>query len=366
MEYLENPFTPSFGEVPAHLAGRQQIIRDLDRAFLSQRRRPELTSIFSGARGTGKTALMSSLASRAESHGWIAVKATALPGMLEEIELGTKRAAAHLIDSSTHFEVTGLGIAPLGSVEVSRVHNASTWRYRMSDIIDQLNEAGTGLLVTVDEVDPTLDEMIQLAATYQHFVTDGKRVALLMAGLPNNVSTLLNHKTVSFLRRAQQYHLGRIADYDVREALIRTIQENDRLADAEGIDRAVRSISGFPFLLQLVGYRAWDLTSDSKEISSRDFDLGIKIARDEMDDRILAATYRELTAEDKRFLIAMLDDEEESTTADLVERLKRSPQQVSRYRRRMIDAGIIGERGRGIVAFELPFFRDYLAAQCVK
>ena len=48
MEYLENPFTPSFGVVPAHLAGRQQIIRDLDRAFLSQRRRPELTSIFWG------------------------------------------------------------------------------------------------------------------------------------------------------------------------------------------------------------------------------------------------------------------------------------------------------------------------------
>ncbi len=348
MEYLENPFTPSFGEVPAHLAGRQQIIRELDRAFLSQRRRPELTSIFSGARGTGKTALMSSLATRAESHGWIAVKTTALPGMLEEIEFGAKRAAGHLIDPSNNFEVTGLGIAPLGSIEVNRVHDASTWRYRMSDIIDQLNEA------------------IQLAATYQHFVTDGKRVALLMAGLPNNVSTLLNHKTVSFLRRAQQYHLGRIADYDVREALIRTIQENDRLADAEGIDRAVRSISGFPFLLQLVGYRAWDLTSDSKEISSRDFDLGIKIARDEMDDRILAATYRELTAEDKRFLIAMLDDEEESTTADLVERLKRSPQHGSRYRRRMIDAGIIGERGRGLVAFELPFFRDYLAAQCVK
>lgn len=145
MKYLENPFTPSFGEVPAHLAGRQQIIRDLDRAFLSQRRRPELTSIFSGARGTGKTALMSSLATRAESHGWIAVKTTALPGMLEEIELGTKRAAAHLIDSSNHFEVTDLGIAPFGSVEVNRVHDASTWRYRMSDIIDQLNEAGTGL-----------------------------------------------------------------------------------------------------------------------------------------------------------------------------------------------------------------------------
>ena len=51
MKYLENPFTPSFGEVPAHLAGRQQIIRDLDRAFLSQRRRPELTSIFARDKG---------------------------------------------------------------------------------------------------------------------------------------------------------------------------------------------------------------------------------------------------------------------------------------------------------------------------
>lgn len=113
----------------------------------------------------------------------------------------------------------------------------------MSDIIDQLNEAGTGLLVTVDEVDPTLDEMIQLAATYQHFVTDGKRVALLMAGLPNNVSTLLNHKTVSFLRRAQQYHLGRIADYDVREALIRTIQKTiARQMLRESIEPFARSL----------------------------------------------------------------------------------------------------------------------------
>lgn len=61
MEF-ENPFTPSFGEIPAHLAGRQQIIRDVERAFVSERRRPELTTLFSGARGTGKTALLSVLA----------------------------------------------------------------------------------------------------------------------------------------------------------------------------------------------------------------------------------------------------------------------------------------------------------------
>lgn len=59
MSIEENPFTPSFGEIPVYLAGRREIIDACSRAFLSERRRPELTTLFSGARGTGKTALLS-------------------------------------------------------------------------------------------------------------------------------------------------------------------------------------------------------------------------------------------------------------------------------------------------------------------
>ena len=73
----------------------------------------------------------------------------------------------------------------------------------MDDILDTLEQTGTGLLISVDELDSRLDEMIQLAAVYQHFVREGRRVALLMADLPNEVSSILNDKTVSFLRRAQ-------------------------------------------------------------------------------------------------------------------------------------------------------------------
>ena len=83
-------------------------------------------------------------------------------------------------------------------------------------------------------------------------MTDGKRVALLMAGLPNNVSTLLNHKTVRSFAAPNNIIWVALPTMTYARRPIRTIQENDRLADAEGIDRAVRSISGFPFLLQLV------------------------------------------------------------------------------------------------------------------
>lgn len=93
----ENPFTPSFGEIPVYLAGRREIIDACSRAFLSERRRPELTTLFSGARGTGKTALLSYLAELAEQSGWIAVNVTALPGMLDDAEIQLRRNAAHLI-----------------------------------------------------------------------------------------------------------------------------------------------------------------------------------------------------------------------------------------------------------------------------
>ena len=132
MEYLENPFTPSFGEVPAHLAGRQLIIRDLDRAFLSQRRRPELTSSSSSIPGSAVvfTAIQPWDSTLVASDDMRAV--LPVPRAPEKIEVNSGRLRWLKKARSNHFEVTGLGIAPLGSIEVNRVHDASTWRYRAS------------------------------------------------------------------------------------------------------------------------------------------------------------------------------------------------------------------------------------------
>lgn len=216
------------------------------------------------------------------------------------------------------------------------------------------------MLFTVDEVDPTLDEMVQLAAFYQHFVREGRKVALLMAGLPHNISSLLNNKTVSFLRRSNRRALNRIPDGEVSAALVRTAQAGNRNVDAAALTAATESIGGFPFMLQLVGYYAWDESPQANTLDSADFARGIAIAQQEMTYRILDATFAELSPGDLRFAAAMLEDEKDSRIADLVERLGRSSSVVAQYRKRLIDAGIIGKRARGIVGFDLPYFRDYL------
>ncbi len=361
---LENPFTPSFGEVPAHVAGRHQIISDVTNALKKQGRSPELTCLFSGARGTGKTTLLQYLSEKAESMGWVCANATALPGMLDDLEISICQNASHLISKSSGKHISGIEVAGLGGISFSDSDKAkSNWRSRISSVLDALAQHETGLMITVDEINPGLDELIELVATYQHFVREGKKVSLLMAGLPGKISSIQNDKTVSFLRRAQGFTLGKIDDFDVEDALCKTISENKREAEAKGIDIAVKAISGFPFLLQLVGYRSWDVNPTSKVITAKDFEKGINAAKRELKARVLEATYLELSNRDIEFLKAMTRDSKENgevRISDLVSRLGWSDSQVAQYRKRMIDAGVIGYRGRGVVAFDLPFFKEYI------
>ena len=343
----DNPFTPTFGEVPAYLAGRDAITRALTRAFESEHRRPELATIFSGGRGTGKTVLLCALASLAQERGWVTVNVTSLPGMLDDIEIQTRRCAEHLLGSAGGATVRSVGIPQVVEVQLAHPEATSNWRSRMTALIEELNASGTGLLITVDEVDAGLDEMIQLAAVYQHFVREGLKVSLLMAGLPHHISSLLNDKTASFLRRALQ----------------KTIEQGGRSVDEEGVAQAVGAVDGFAFLLQLVGYYAWDASPDNALVSTDDFEQGIALARDAFEGRVLEATYRELSTGDILFLEAMLQDEGDSNISDIAARLGKSPSLTGQYRARLAAAGVIGQRRRGVVGFDLPFFREYLESR---
>ena len=113
-------------------------------------------------------------------------------------------------------------------------------------------------------------------------------------------------------------------------------------------------------MIQLVGYRAWDQNPSAKEISSTDLNQGIELAKREMKSRIIQATFQELTDLEIQFLAAMAQDSGDSNVSDIQARLDRSASVISQYKRRLIDAGIIGERRRGIIGFDLPFFREYL------
>lgn len=158
-----------------------------------------------------------------------------MPGMLDDIEIRARKAAAHLIEGRGKVRVSSVGIPQVVELSFDGEGVRENWRSRMEHVLDALDECGVGLLITMDEIDVSLDEMIQLAVVYQHFAREERRVALLMAGLPSNVSSLISNKTVSFLRRAEMVHLGGIDDFDIEEAFRKTVEDGGRVISAAAV-----------------------------------------------------------------------------------------------------------------------------------
>lgn len=361
----KNPFTPTFGRVPALMTGREQILAEMTRAFESGPGNPNLSTIFAGARGTGKTALLLHLSRVAQEQGWISVNVSCIPGMLEDIAQQAYEAAADLVDPSEHARLRSVTIGSVVGVEWDNPEvPAGNWRTRMSRLLKALNAQDIGLVITVDEVQPNLDEMIQLASVYQHFVGEERKVSLLLAGLPGKMSSLLRNESVSFLRRANKHTLRPIADEEIAIGIRYTVEEGGRTIQAPAIEAAVKASEGFPYLMQLVGFQSWEQRPHADEITLDDVSLGAAMARKNFVERVLEATYFDLSPNDVRFLQAMLEDPEESRLADIAERLGEASNYTSTYKRRLIEQGVIGERGPSFVAFELPGFRDYLAQKC--
>jgi len=361
---VNNPFTPTFGIIPLQIAGRDNIIRDIMGGLNNGPGDPNRATIFVGARGTGKTVLLTKIAEEASADGWISVNVNASADMLDEILIQLRDNAAEHLTPETVSHITSLTVAGVGiSRSVNQNISKSTWRSEMTSALKELNEKSVGILLTVDEVDVKIDELKSLIATFQHFVRERREIALIMAGLPPKVSNLLRDDSISFLRRAFQCRLETVEESAVRFSLKRTVELAGRTIDVDALDFATKSTKGFPFMIQLVGYQMWRQRPENMCISLEDAQEGVALAQIDLERMIFDTTYRELSEKDIAFLEAMLEDDNHSAIANIAKRMNVTSRYASMYRMRLIEQGLINSSGYGKVAFDLPMFREYLQSK---
>lgn len=354
-----NPFKPSFGSTPPVLVGRDRELDDFALGLEEGPGSPNRATIFTGARGVGKTIMLSEVSERASGNGWIAADVTAGPGMLEELaDLLTAR-AQELIPKRGR-QVTSLSAGGFGLGLAPSDREAIGWRQYMTSLITALNDRGTGVLITIDEVHARVVELRRLAATYQHFVREGLDVAIAMAGLPSAVSALLNDDVLTFLRRAHRVTLEDVALDAVGAALRETISANGRTIAPGDLERTSAATLGYPFLIQLVGFHIWRQHPESTAISAEDVDTGIQAARRRLGTTVHEASLADLSTVDRTFLIAMAQDTAPSKLSAIAARMSVDRNYASQYRARLIDAGIIEPAGHGHVTFTVPYLREYL------
>lgn len=82
---VENPFRPTAGAEPPHLIGRVGVLDEFVYGLRIRSGAPGLLTIFTGARGIGKTVMLGEAEDAARSRGWAVISETATRGFLGRI-----------------------------------------------------------------------------------------------------------------------------------------------------------------------------------------------------------------------------------------------------------------------------------------
>lgn len=364
---MRNPFKPSFGVSPPLLAGRDELIAEFVDALDDGPGAAGRATLYTGARGSGKTVMLNALEDRARSAGWVVVSETAAPGLVERL---TARRLPPLLQrfdpDAVRRRLTGLTAPFAGGAgarwETIEAHVAQTdLRSQVELLTDLLSEGGTGLLLTLDEVHRNeLGELRELATVVQHAFREDRELAFVGAGLTAAVSDVLNDEVLTFLRRAERHHLGAVELDEVARALREPIVAAGRRVADDALAVMAEGTRGYPFLIQLVGAQTWRVRRTSPEITLADARTGVANARLRLGSLVYAPALAEASDIDKSFLLAMARDDGPAKMADVIARLGVNKNYASQYRRRLIHAELIESARRGYVDFALPYLREYL------
>ena len=334
-------------------------MNNLSRAFGGNGNDPYLQTIVMGARGTGKTALLTRASNIAEGRGWVCANTTCGEGMLDDILQQAFAAASGLVETEGRPKLKGVTLGQLLGVEWDPAQEEpANWRSKMTRLLEELAVTETGLAITVDEVRPDVAEMEQLASVFQHFVRERRRVALIMAGLPHRVSQLVDSDAVSFLRRATTVSLGRIEDFEVADALRKTVEDGGKSIDDNALSECAATAMGFAYMMQLVGFRAWDASGESSTITLDDAKAGAAAALSDLERQILIPTWASLSAGDKAFCrsLACGNDTAKAIAADM----GKKPNYVSKYKQRLLEQGVIEQDPYARLGFCLPGLEEFV------
>lgn len=363
---MRNPFTPGFGNSPPVLAGREDILAQFADALDDGPGSMGRATLYTGARGTGKTVMLNEVGSIAAERGWVVVHETATPRFVTR--LVTQHLPTLLAEhdpKATRSKLTGL-TAPLGiggiTWDSSNAHVvAAGLRNQLELLCDLLAGHDTGLLITLDEIHHRqTGELRDFFTALQHLIRDGREIAFAAAGLPSEVSDLLSDEVLTFLRRADRHVLGAVGAGEVERTLRETVEAAGRSIGPVACARAAAATGGYPFLIQLVGHHIWRQHPDVAEITVDDVDTAIPAALRRMGALVHEQALKDLSHVDRSFLVAMATDDGPSKMSDIAARMGVDAKYAGVYRQRLLDAQMIESPERGMVAFALPYMRDYL------
>jgi hypothetical protein len=359
---VQNPFKPTAGATPPDLIGRAGLLDEFEYGLRQGSGAPGLLTIITGARGIGKTVMLSAAEGIARNHGWAVISRTANPGFLAKAGDDMLRLLDELGDGPPARKITAFSAAGFGLTTQLPQERVPDWRRTGEELLRLLQAKGTGLVITIDEIHAVdRAEISQLASDVQHFIRDGLPIGLIFAGLPSAVSDLLNEGVATFLRRADRINLHEAAIAEVTASYRELFSRGGIEVSPTLISEAAEATEGYPFLIQLVGYYLWmEADKAGWTLNHDNVQMAITAAQRRNTLVVVESALSDISEKDREFLNAMAGQDGPSTAAQIGQTIRSKPNVVSKYRNRLIAAGLIESAGYGKVDFAIPGLRQYL------
>ena len=337
-----NPFTLSFGKKPLQYISRLTETNQILESFCAEIPSNQIYMI-TGVRGSGKTVMMTNIASELRKReDWIVVELNPTRDLLQSLaakiysipELHTL-----FINAKLDFSAFGLGVSIENAAPVTDIENA------LELMLKYIQKSEKRLLISVDEV--TNSEYIRIfASSFQIFLRNDYPIFLLMTGLYENIYNLQNDKVLPFLSRAPKL---------IREPLNYTAIRKQYMdifsLDIDAAGELASLTKGYPFAFQVLGYLTWNNDGDYNGILGEYEQYLSEFVYDKI--------WSELSQKD-RMVAKGIADIKSGKIKEIRDAIGMETNEFNPYRKRLIRKGIVSGEKRGYVYFTLPLFEEYV------
>ncbi|KRL83153.1 hypothetical protein FC36_GL000716 [Ligilactobacillus equi DSM 15833 = JCM 10991] len=361
---MKNPFSPSFGSVPDNFIDRQLLAQETIRK-IQEGDKLYQTSLIYGQRGSGKTALMTEIAKALSQHAdWLVVnlilESDLILSILSQLQnqINQKKLTAKL-----DLKVSFLGLE-LGTSLSAEKHSLD-YQAILFNLLRDLKKQGVQVLITIDEIKAT-PELRKFISYYQLMIREDLAVALMMAGLPKNVSELQNDDVLTFLLRANRIVLNPLDLMIIKDSYQMLFKQGSYKLELKPALYMAKQTAGFAYAFQLLGYLLWDHLETSTEttLTIATVDAVLEEFHQILYRNVYLRIYGSLTVKEKEYLQAMAQiGGDKIKNAQIGAVLQKPANYLSVYRRKLIDSQIIVATDYGYVSFLLPAFGNYLEEQ---
>jgi hypothetical protein len=385
MDPRTNPYAPGAGTLPPELAGRNEIIEQVQIQLDRCRNRLAYRSfLMVGLRGVGKTVLLNHLALEAEASGFAVVsietpERRSLPALI----IPTLRSALLRLDRTAAVGDMGKkALKTLGSfiaamklkyediefgLDIGSEPGVADSGDLENDLIDLFVQLGmaaqekkTAMILFIDEVQYIQEDQFAALIMALHKCTQKQLpIALIGAGLPQLVGQAGRAK--SYAERLFQYpEIGPLGAQAATEALVVPASKLMVEFSKDALNEVLLQTKGYPYFLQEWGKHCWQCAITTP-ITKEDAESATTLAIAELDASFFRVRFDRLTPAEKKYLRAMAElGQGPHRSGDIAKILKKEVQSVSPTRAHLINKGMIYSPDHGDSSFTVPLFDGYM------